>query len=70
MQIIDLHGARYKDVYGLLEQVCVHGDVPFEVITGNSMTMKKIVVEIIQQFNLCARDKLGNNGALVIYESR
>jgi hypothetical protein len=70
MRIIDLHGARYKDVYGLLEHACVHEEVPFEVITGNSTRMKKIVIEVIRGFNLIAREKLGNDGALVIYESR
>ena len=70
MRIIDLHGARYKDVYGLLEHACVHEEVPFEVITGKSSRMKKIVTEIIRGFNLHAREKLGNTGALVIYENR
>ena len=70
MKAIDLHGARYKDVYGLLEHACVYEEVPFEVITGNSTRMKKIVIEVIRGFNLIAREKLGNDGALVIYESR
>lgn len=70
MKIIDLHGARYKDVYGLLESSCIHSEVPFEIITGKSSTMKNIVSEIVRRFNLQAREKIGNSGTLVIYENK
>ena len=70
MQVIDLHGARYKDVYGLLESSCVHSEVPFEVITGKSSTMKNIVSEIVRKFDLRAKEKIGNMGSMVIYENK
>ena len=70
MQVIDLHGARYKDVYGLLEPSCVHSEVPFEVITGKSSTMKNIVSEIVRKFDLRAKEKIGNMGSMVIYENK
>lgn len=70
MQVIDLHGARYRDVYGLLEPSCIHSEVPFEIITGKSSTMKNIVSEIVRKFNLQAREKIGNSGTLVVYEKR
>ena len=70
MKVIDLHGARYRDVYRLLEDTCINGETPFEVVTGHSTTMKQIVMEVIRGFDLYAREKLGNNGALVIYEKR
>ncbi len=70
MQVIDLHGARYRDVYGLLEPSCIHSEVPFEIITGKSSTMKNIVSEIVRKFNLQAREKMGNSGTLVIYENK
>jgi len=70
MKVIDLHGARYRDVYGLLESSCVHSDVPFEVITGKSSTMKSIVSEIVRKFDLRAKEKMGNTGSMVIYENR
>ena len=70
MKVIDLHGARYRDVYRLLEDTCVNGETPFEVVTGHSSRMKRIVVEVIRGFDLHVREKLGNNGALVIYENR
>ena len=70
MHVIDLHGARYRDVYGLLEPSCIHSEVPFEIITGKSSTMKNIVSEIVRKFNLQAREKMGNSGTLVIYENK
>ena len=70
MKVIDLHGARYKDVYGLLEKLCVCGETPFVVITGKSTAMKKIVSEIAKTFDLCAREQMGNSGRMVVCESR
>ena len=70
MKVIDLHGVRHKDVYGLLEKQCVDDDTPFVVVTGKSNTMKKIVIQIVKTFGLHAKEKLGNSGRLVISESR
>ena len=70
MKEIDLHGVRHRDVYKLLEKYYMAGDVPFVVITGKSNTMKKIVVTIAGTFGLQTREKLGNDGRLVVYEDR
>ena len=70
MKVIDLHGVRHKDVYGLLEKPCINDDIPFVVITGKSDTMKKIVTQIVATFGLHTKEKLGNSGRLVVCESR
>ena len=70
MKVIDLHGVRYRDVYHMIEKPCVQEDLPFIVITGKSMNMKKIVTEIVSTFGLSAHDKLGNDGRMVICEGR
>ncbi len=70
MKVIDLHGIRHKDVYGLLEKPCVEDDIPFVVITGKSNTMKKIVTQIVATFGLHTKEKLGNSGRLIVCESR
>ena len=70
MKVIDLHGIRHKDVYGLLEKPCVEDDIPFVVITGKSDTMKKIVTQIVATFGLHTKEKLGNSGRLIVCESR
>ncbi len=69
MKIIDLHGVRHKDVYYALEKPCTNGDLPFTVITGNSDTMKKIVVQIVKTFGLEARDHISSSARLIICES-
>ena len=70
MKVIDLHGVRHKDVYGLLEKPCINDDIPFVVITGKSDTMKKIVTQIVATFGLHTKERLGNSGRLVVCESR
>ena len=70
MKEVDLHGVRHRDVYKILEDCYMNGDIPLEVITGKSNTMKKIVVTIAGTFGLQTREKLGNDGRLVVYEDR
>ena len=70
MKEIDLHGVRYREVYGILEKLCVDGEYPFVVITGKSQTMKSVVEKVVSTFGLSAHEKLGNSGRLLINESR
>lgn len=70
MKIIDLHGIRYRDVYGTLETALARGDVPFVVITGNSSQMKRVVTEVAKAFDLFTREQIGNAGRLIVYEKR
>jgi hypothetical protein len=53
----------------MLENLCVDGDYPFIVITGNSNTMKKVVEKVVSSFDLRVKEKLGNNGRLLVCES-
>jgi len=66
---VDLHGVRHRDVYAVLEKLCVAGDLPFIVITGKSATMKTVVENAVAAFGLHAKEKLGNSGRLIISES-
>ena len=70
MNIVDLHGVRHKDVYGMLEKHCTNDEIPFIVVTGKSKTMKRIVVQIVKNFGLDAHEKLGNSGRLIVCEGR
>ena len=70
MKVIDLHGVRHKDIYGMIEGPCVDGEYPFIVVTGKSETMNRIVIQIVGTFGLHTKEKLGNSGRLVICESR
>ena len=70
MKVVDLHGVRYGDVYGMLENLCIDGEYPFVVITGNSQTMKSVVEKVVSTFGLNAQEKLGNSGRLIVCENR
>tara|TARA_Y100001958_G_C21170329_1_gene502258 strand:+ start:1028 stop:1240 length:213 start_codon:yes stop_codon:yes gene_type:complete len=70
MKVVDLHGVRYGDVYGMLENLCIDGEYPFVVITGNSQTMKSVVEKVVSTFGLNAQEKLGNRGRLIVCENR
>ena len=70
MKVVDLHGVRYGDVYYMLESLCVEGEYPFIVITGNSNTMKKVVEKVVSSFGLHTKEKLGNAGRSWVSESR
>ena len=70
MRVVDLHGVRYGDVYGMLENLCVEGEYPFVVITGKSDTMKNVVKKVVSTFGLYTHEKLGNSGRLIICENR
>ena len=69
MKVVDLHGVRYGDVYGMLENLCVEGDYPFIVVTGKSDTMKSVVKKVVSTFGLHTKEKLGNSGRLIVCES-
>ena len=70
METIDLHGLRHKDASALLVKCCSELDTPFEVITGHSRTMKKIVETIAGEFKLTIRESIGNSGRIIVNESR
>ena len=46
---IDLHGIRHEDVEKLLEDFILLNEPPFRIITGNSIRMKEIVVEVLDK---------------------
>ena len=63
---LDLHGIRHEKVRNILDSHIYKNNVPFEVITGNSMEMQKIVISVLKEYDL------GyfyiNSGSLVVIE--
>jgi len=49
---LDLHGIQHEEVQALLDSYIFNNDPPFEIITGNSLEMKKIVLEILKEYKL------------------
>ena len=52
MKSVDLHGVRHKDVSDIMVRCCSEYDIPFVVITGKSLQMKRIVDAVAAKFGL------------------
>ena len=70
MKSVDLHGVRHKDVSDIMVRCCSEYDIPFVVITGKSLQMKRIVDAVAAKFGLKVRDVINNPGRVIIYEER
>jgi len=69
MKKLDLHGKTYEESEFLVTVFIENNidDLPIQIITGNSVEMKKIVIRIIEKYNLKANPKTDYNlGCLVI----
>tara|TARA_Y100000592_G_C5261399_1_gene217521 strand:- start:16 stop:228 length:213 start_codon:yes stop_codon:yes gene_type:complete len=70
MKTIDLHGVKHRDVLSKLLLCINEWETPFIVITGNSIEMKKEVIDAVGQFDLSAREAIDNPGRMIVYERR
>ena len=68
MKQIDLHGIKHLQVEQVLNEEFAGFDLPLIVITGRSPRMKEIVEQIASNFKLNAKEMIGNQGRLIIYE--
>jgi hypothetical protein len=65
---LDLHGLRHENVKSALDSHIYKNDPPFEVVTGNSIKMRQIVLEVLKEHNLHYFDI--NTGAIVVVEKK
>jgi hypothetical protein len=63
---LDLHGIKHEDVQSLVDSHIYKHGPPCEIVTGNSVKMKQIVVKVIKEHDL-SYFNLGT-GALVVIE--
>ena len=70
MDTIDLHGVKHGDVASIIIDACSKLDIPFVVITGKSVMMKRIVRFAAEKQDLQARDHICNPGRMIIYEEK
>jgi len=63
---LDLHGVRHENVRPVLHSHIYHNPPPFEVITGNSMKMQEIVLDVLKEHGLGHFYR--NSGSLVVLE--
>lgn len=67
---LDLHGVRHEDVrravISFIENNWASGKEG-DVITGNSLKMKELVLEVINEYNLDYNFKTVNNACIVVW---
>ena len=70
MESLDLHGESYEDAQ-MQAEIFIENNLdrlPVQIITGNSVGMKKIVTDIAKKHNLKTSPKTDYNlGCLIIY---
>lgn len=66
-QSLDLHGYSHKDAEDQIDRFISSTEPPFEIITGNSIVMQKIVGKALNKYNLEAfYDHPNNLGSLTV----
>lgn len=70
--IIDLHGVKHKDVPEVIDRYIYQNRnialCSYEIITGNSPTMKNIVTECVSRYGFKTKEVHWNSGMLIAYQ--
>jgi len=70
IQELDLHNVKHSDVGKRIDNFLSYHMTKktseVNVVTGNSETMKKIVKEILSEYNLQAEQSILNPGSLIV----
>ena len=71
MATLDLHGVRHQEADEVVQTFLNFVELPCYIITGNSQEMKKIVVNVVQEYGWFHRERDSYNyGTLIIMENR
>ncbi len=69
---IDLHGLKHKEVENTLESLLISyynlGSFPIRVITGHSLTMKRLLSTAVDNQKFTIKEEVHNSGATIVYE--
>ena len=69
MQTLDLHGIKHNKADDLVRSFLNFVNLPCEIITGNSPEMKKIVLQVVSQYEWhCTEKDHYNFGTLIVTE--
>ena len=67
---LDLHGSPHKEVFGKVDRFIgehlMKGTSSVVVITGNSLTMKKLVQKVLDDYEMYSQESIINSGKLTI----
>ena len=67
---LDLHGERHEDVDRVVENFILLSEVPSKIITGNSIMMKELVIEVIVRHGFDWKYDIPNYGCIIVIESK
>ena len=69
MKTLDLHGIRHNQVDEVTRKFLNFAQLPCQVITGNSVEMKKIVKKIVKEYSwFCYEKDSYNYGTLIVVD--
>jgi len=63
---LDLHGIKHTDVDILVEDFVLTNKVPMQIITGNSETMRKKTIKILDNHNFKWMIMAHNLGEIIV----
>ena len=66
---LDLHGLKHQEVSNIVENFILEKqyDLPVLIITGNSIRMKKIVINVLKEYNFnYSEGDLYNRGYITV----
>jgi len=67
METLDLHGVRHHEVDRLVENFVLTSPLPARIITGNSPTMKHLVLVVLDRHGLSSSSETDFNlGSLIV----
>ena len=58
---LDLHGVKHEDVEKVVENTILLGTPPFRIITGNSVRMKQLVLQVLDKHHYTERSDFGTS---------
>jgi len=69
MKVVNLHNVKHSDVEHVLADILNNGIPPFKIITGNSKTMRDLVIILLEKYELAYHNEnFTNYGCLVVTE--
>lgn len=63
---LDLHGIKHADVEILVEDFVLTNNIPMQIITGNSETMRKKTISILENHNFKWMIMTQNLGEIIV----
>jgi len=67
---LDLHDIRHANVPMEIDKFLnyhiIKGSYEIRIVTGNSESMKKVVREVLKDYNITPKDSIINSGVLIV----